>query len=56
MTKTGNIGALMRLAEKITLAEKHRPFNSESDGYKQFLAKTEELKKQFYGMRQKTIE
>lgn len=51
-----NIGALMRLAEKITLAEKHRPFNSESDGYKQFLAKTEELKKQFYGMRQKTIE
>lgn len=51
-----NIGATMRLAEKITLAELHRPFNSESVGYRQFLAKTEELKKQFYEISQKTIE
>lgn len=51
-----NIGTTMRLAEKITLAEQHRPFNRESDSYKQFLAKTEELKKQFYKMRKEAAE
>ena len=43
-----NIGTSMKLAEKITQAEQHKPFNKESNGYKQFIEKTEELKKQFY--------
>lgn len=42
-----DIDATMRMAERITLAERHRPFNRESESYKQFVLKTAELKKRF---------
>lgn len=42
-----DIGATMKLAERITLAERHRPFNRESESYRQFILKTDELKKRF---------
>ncbi len=42
-----DIAPAMKLAEKISLAEQHVPFNRESRSYREFLAKTEELKGQF---------
>ncbi len=42
-----DIAPAMKLAEKISLAEQHVPFNIESRSYREFLVKAEELKEQF---------